>query len=626
MNLQPINCQFPKLALLFDKLEYFLLLFFISIFSFFFTHKYFSYIFICISAAIGCFFFILLYKNTETNIESFQSLNSSSIAPILITSSVYFIFFALSLFEITRGFYTKTIYYYLFISICAGSIATEIFFVNKEKQVFFNLIKSFFLTLNITLSNQLVYPFGIGLSDLPIHLDLVFRLVSDGHIPQGIKYQYFPGHHILVAINALVCNLDPKMTYLYLGGFLICFGIFFIFIIGKKFESLKFALFASLIYTCLDYLILYGSHPVHQSYIYLFSILFFTIVLFIHKNPHVGFLVSYLIIITVMVFTHHLSALINLIVLAFFIVSEILSSNYKTIYGRLEYFSLTRLFIVILLGQWMYYSNLMGQFLGIFNAYRGAVVDTSENLISATYYDNILLGTIFLNTLGCSILVTMSVMGFLSFVKKPSFFHNSIIFSSISVAVLLMAGILFKQVGLLPDRIYPFLQLFGLVFLASEFFCWISNLNTKFKTHLMIFTFLLITSLSFFSNSSTIAGIETSPFKGNEIAYNKLYETGPEIAFENWKSIFPNSLIVYQNPPLTSDGHFDPTNVPQDSFITINKFYFITGFRQKMGGHLGQYKFLRVPYEETSKFESFDKYYDNNMIELFYKSNKHCYS
>lgn len=619
MNLRPINCQLPKLTFLIDKFEYLMLLLFISISILFFMQKYFSYIFISISAFIGCFLFIVLHKNTETDIESFQNLNKNSITPTLIISSIYFLFFALSLFEITRGFYTKTIHYYFFISICAGSIATEIFFINTEKQAYFNLIKSFLLILNITLSNQLVYPLGIGLSDLPIHLDLIYEIISKSHIPYGIKYQYFPCHHILVAMSVLVSNLDPKMTYLYLGGFLICFGVFFVFILGRKFESLKFALFAALIYTCLDYLVMYGSHPIHQSYIYFYSIIFFTLILFIHQNRHVGFLISYLIITTTMVFTHHLSALINLIVITSFIINEIVSFGYKKIYYRSEYFSLIRLFIMVLFAQWIYYSNLMGLFVGFLKIYGSAISHSSENLISATSYDQISIDAIFLNTLGSSILVLFSIMGFLSFLKKPSFFHKSIISSSISVAILLIIGILFKYAGLLPDRLYPFLQLFGLVFLASESVCWISNLNIKSKANLKIFIVLLITSLSFFSCSSTIAGIETSPFLGNEISYAKLYETGPEIAFENWRLYSsPNYCIVSQNPPLTNDGHFDLVNVSQNSFVTLNKFYFITGFTQKTGDHLGQRKFFRVPYEETSKFESFNEYYDNNMLELYY--------
>lgn len=576
-----------------------------------------------ISAAIGCIIFILLDSKTNANSETNVSLDistSTSNSLIHLTSILFYIFFGFSLLELSKGFYTKTVSYFLFIALCTTITAIEIFLINTKKQGTFNLLKSFLLILNLTLSNQILYPFGIGLPDLGLHVNSMISIVNNGYISNGL-YEYFPCHHILVAENVLITNINPKMMYLYLGGFVICLGLLFVFIIGNKFVSLQFGLLSALIYTSLDYLVMYGSHPVHQSFNYFFSILIFTIILYLYNDKSIKFTILYIPVMITMVFTHHFSAMIILVLLLSFFTTEGLLKFFFTD-CKLKYLGLSRLFGIVLIGQWIFYSNIFGAFTSFIMVYRNSFLNIGQNIVAPNAYDQVSMYTIFINSLGSCILMISSVIGFFYFFKKPSFFYRAIITSSVALYALLGIGIIFNQVALLPDRIYPFLQLFGLVFFASGGIIWMlnRNVNPQKQELALCLVVVFVGCLSFFSCSSTISGFETSPFVGSEIAYYKLYDTPQEKFVEKWmtKYIDEKSNVIHKMP-FTEDNHFDTMNISQKSFLLIDKFYFITGFSKSIGGHMGQYRFIRIHEKEISKLTMYDKYYNNGMVELDYK-------
>jgi len=683
------------------KLEYIALPLFIGISLFVYHLKYFSYIFMVIAAATGVLLFIVFdkyFKKEQEPILSFELPDDKSHTLRFVTSILFFVFFGLSFLTLLQGFYTRTIWYYAFISLCAGVIVTEILFVKTKTQGALNLLKSFLLVLNITLSNQILFSHGIGLPDLGYNLNLLFSIINNGYVPHIGGYECFPCHHILAAANILICGSDPKMTYLYLGGFVVCLGMLFVFLIGREFVNLQFGLFAALIYSLLDYLIMYGSHPEHQAYNYFLSIVLFAVILYIYKKRDWRFTAFYPILVTTMVFTHHYSAMIILIVLASLIVVELFQRIKDSSY-KFKFPGLVQIYVVILFAQWMYYSNMMGNFVGIIEAYSDAFAKGAEGLITATAYDQLPIKTLFLNTVGSSILIVLSVIGFLYFFKKRSFFNKVIMMATVILSILLGIGVVFEVGQLLPDRMYSFLQLFGLVFLGSAGIIWlvkVSNIKIEQNKLKLIPVIILIMCLAFFSLSSTIAGFETSLFVDEHTAYAKLYGTPQESYFGQWKAsniankylfsmdigleedlnkrrfglteklrgefesrefalpekpdvrkdedyqweiidVKENNLwyiVIKENGNLdvynitkfidrllvTKDGGIDVQNITENSFVIFNKFYLKTGFAKVIGGHVGQYEFIRVKEDKVYVLERYNRYYDNGMIGLYYKS------
>lgn len=520
------------------KLQYIALPVFVALSLFVYRQGYFSYIFMVLAALIGTVLFIVLsrYFTREDLSISVELPDEKARTFRLLTSILFFTFYGLSFLTLLQGFYTKTVWYYLFVSLCAGLIAAEILAVKTKTQGTFNLLKSFLLVSNITLGNQVLYSNGISLPDLTYHLRILMPIINDGYVPHIGGYEYFPCHHILAAANILIYGTDPKMTYLYLSGFTICLGLLFVFLIGQKFMGLHFGLFAAVLYTSLDYLIMYGLHPVHQAYNYFFSISIFAVSLFIYCKRNFGFTTLYTILVIVMVFTHHYSAMIVLIVISSLFVVEII----QWIKGNEYKFRLTgliQIYGIILFTQWMYYSNTMGNLIAIIKIYRESFAIGSESLITATAYDILPVKTLFLNTFGSSILILLSVIGFFYLLKNHSVFNGFIIVTTVILSILLVIGVIFRYHALLPDRMYPYLQLFGLVFLGSTGIMWVlDNINTN-KNKLKIFGVIaLFLFLSFFSISSTIAGFETSLFVGEHTAYPKLYESMQESSFSHWEA------------------------------------------------------------------------------------------
>lgn len=221
--------------------------------------NYYAYIFFILFAILGVFLYILINNKCLKDIQiSPYNRNEFNFSIIRLITILFLFFFCMSLFSLLYVEYTKSFWYYFFISLCAAITGMELLFISSEKQGVFNLIKSYLLSVNIIFSNQIVFPNGIALPDFNLHFyKFIVPIVQTGYIPDPAtfsgNYEYFPLHHIFSSISIIFINFDPKLTYLYLGGFLISSGVLFIYLIGKKIANYKFGLLSALLFTCLDY-------------------------------------------------------------------------------------------------------------------------------------------------------------------------------------------------------------------------------------------------------------------------------------------------------------------------------------------------------------------------------------
>ena len=617
------------------KLEYIALPVFIAISFFIYQQKYFSYIFLAISAVIGTLLFIVFnryFTKDEVVIPSFELSDNKSRTLRLVTSILFFLFYGLSFLTLLQGFYTKTVWYYVFISLCAGLIATEILFVKTKTQGTLNLLKSFLLVLNITLSNQVLFPYGIGAPDSSYHISsLVVPIINHGTLSAGSgSYVTFPGHHIFIAMNSLIMGTDPRMTYFCIGSLVMSVvGLAFVFLIGRKFVNLKFGLFAALLYACSDYLTNWASHPCQMTFTYPLALMIFVTVLYIYKERDRRFSAFFPILVTTMVFTHHFSAMVVFIIL--------LSLGFVEIFQRIKmpdykfrFPGLFQIYAVILFAQWMYYSNTMGRFVGIIEAYKDAFTEeAATSVMTPAYYDLLPIKTLLLNEIGSSILILLSVIGFLYFFKHHSFFNNVVLASAITFFILIGIGISFKLCYLLPHRMYAFLQEFALVFLASAAIIWVLSNAKNIKSVKTILVIGVILCLSFFSLSSTIAGFETSPFVG-DTAYWKIYETHYDRYSSEWiQAYIPNGSNITSSLPI-KEGYkpniyiIDVENITDDYFIRFSKFDITIGFfyGHVVTGtsHIGRSNWIKLDKRVIYLLDEYDRYYDNGMVDLYYKS------
>ncbi len=512
--------------------------------------RFFTYIFLIVAMTAGTIFYIVMNyidrKNADdgTDFSYGLSRNHKYILNIL-----FFIVLSASMYSLLYSNYDKPMVYFILIAICTGIIAIEIIFVRTNTDAVVNLIKTYILGLYIFLNNQIVFPLGIGQAD-SYHLipRFILPIVNTGYMPKGVsEYDGFPAHFILVAVDSIVTSISPKMTYYLLGGFGISIGIFLVYILGKRFVNCQFGLAAALVYINSDYLIFHASHASQLADAMPLLLISFTALLLRFKINHPGTVVLFIVPAVTLIFTHHHSPATFGFVLIAMLLAEVIYYRKDT-----EHFWITpgalKLFAVILLAQWLYYSYNFNVFVNVIDKYLVSFFSLWSNdasIAAPSFYESYIpLDSAFINTLGASILMFLSITGFYLFLRKTSFFKNAIMTVTLCLLMLLAMGVFINLLYVLPQRIYVFAEEIGFVFLAG-FAVYYLIYNIRYAKQIVGLIFII--SLAFFSNASGIAGFETSTLKG-DIPYYKLFVEPQEISSLNWSNSHLNdNSTVYQS-------------------------------------------------------------------------------
>lgn len=593
--------------------------------------NYYSIVFSVVFGILGMIVFIALDWLSDSDLKGDNEIepdknplqNFCSCSPGKLLTILFLIFFSLSLLSLFLGEYTKTVAYYLCISFCAGILIVEILSYRTQIQGYVILLKAVLLSINVVFANHLIFIHGISLPDFGLHFPVfVMSILDTGHVSSntiGI-YNIFSVHHIFASEGALLTGYNPQSIYLLFGSFLIAIGVLFVFIIGKRFVNFQFGLVAALLFTCLDYYLMYGEHPEHQAYNYGFALICFTIILFTYRSNKPAFYVLFVLSAVAMTLTHHFSTAIVFVTVFSLLIIDIYHILQKRVFSLPSKFIVLTLSLLLFVAICLVSGNNPVQYASsVFNPYFKDMYSLVANLfvtpipvtpipvtpipvtpipvtpppyVPPMGYDKLPLITLFENTLGSSLLVLAAVMGFCSCIKKRFWFGDVTILNGILLSILLGMGILFSYVFFLPDRLYPFLQIFSLVFLGAAGILWLYN-AVPLKKRLVIIgcISILIVMMSFFSLASIINGFETSPFVGDTVAYSKSYTTSQDVSFGEWWTTFArvNSYTV-----------FDRTLIK-------------TGILNS-GGKFGQHSFTKIDSGQLISKNSYSSYYDNGLI------------
>jgi hypothetical protein len=624
-------------------LEYITLILFPAIALFVYFQRYYSYLFLALAANIGLISFIALNKNLpnkDLTEPHNYFLNEKSLSANRILSIVYILAYGSSLLTLLDGFYTKTIWYYVFISICSGSIAAEILFFESKLICKTNIIKSVLLFLNLSLSNQILYTLGIGNPDNFYHLNnIVIPIIDQGHIPSGYTYTYFPMHHLLASIASLITNVSPSIIYHCLGATIMSLGPIFAFLVGMKIFDRRIGLFSALVYCCADYIIYWGAHPVQLTYFFPIILMFFMILLYVFKNRNVTFILLYLILCVHLVFLHHYSTLITYFILILILLIEFIQKIEKKEHS-IKSFGMQLIFSLMLFAHWIYFSHLFEGFISIIVMYNNAFrSELSSSIVSQTYYDTLPIKSLFISEISSCILIALSIIGFFYLLRNRSFFGDIISGLFVFLIGLIGIGAVISIYFLLPNRLYVFLQELSMLYLVSISIVWILNITNN-KVSVKMFILLLFIVLQFFSATSTIAGFETSPFIGNQ-AYLKFYETPFEKNSLNWvksnnvenHSIFINPGFVSSSATIYEKWSIEETdgkilvnmkNISANSFLLFSNFDISEGFmyNRVSSYHMGATSYIKIKSNAKDELNGniqILEIYDNGMLSIYSK-------
>ena len=212
-------------------------------------------------------------------------------------------------------------------------------------------------------------------------------------------------------------------------------------------------------------------------------------------------------------------------------------------------------------------------------------------------------------------MLLLSVLGFCSCIKKPAWFGNFALLNGILLSGLLGVGLFLSLGFLLPDRMYPFLQIFCLVFLGSFGILWLYNSSPpKTRPKIVGAICILVVLMSFFSLASIINGFETSLFVGNEVAYQKSYTTSQEVSFNTWiNSFILNENLKNLSPAINANGIVEIDKVRENQYVFFDRTYLKTGII-KSEGKFGQLTFIKINNGQLISKDIFSSYYDNGLI------------
>ena len=685
-----------------------LLLLFLLVFTI--KLQYFSILFSVIFANIGIVIFLIFEnKNRQTpdecetgHLEGEENTNIQINGMIPVVSSILFlIIYSTSLLSLFLGEYTKTVTYYLCISICAGILIVEILSYRTQIQAYGILLKAVLLSINVVFTNHLIFINGISLPDLKMHFNFfVMTIIDTGHVLNNNigLYNIFSAHHIFASEIAILSGYNPLSIYLLFGSFLIAIGVLFVFLIGKRFVNFQFGLVAAVVFTCLDYYLMYGGHPEHSAYNFGFALICFTIILFTYRSQKPAFYILFTISAFTLIFTHHLTAAIVFVTtlsLFFFDIVQLLQKRDRSFPSK--YFVVILAILLLIAASLMasslnqtpvqlvssyfspYFNDIRLQ-LGAFSTSPVPVISipatpvpvisipatpvpvisipatpvpvisipatpvpvisipaTPVPVISIpatptpiiyppppvppTGYDKLPLITLFENTLGSSLLVLVAILGFCAYIKKRSWFGDVTIFNGILLSLLLGGGILFSYVLLLPDRIYPFLQIFCLVFLGAAGILWLHHsVSSKNRSIIVGCICILVVLMSFFSLASIINGFETSLFVGDDVAYGGSYTTSQSLSFIGWRTSFiQNENRNILSLPINNKGMIDIDTVPDNSYLFFDRTLLKTGIL-KSGIKFGQNSFTRFDNRQFKQLDIGSSYYDNGQVILMAKN------
>jgi len=638
---------------------------------------YFSILFPAIFANIGIIIYLGIRKaakphpepgHNDAEAEDNNSIQTSRTIPV-VTSILFLILFSISLLTILQESYTKSILYYLCISACVALLVFEIFSFRSVISRYILLFQTFLLTLNIVFANHLIFNQGIMQPDGGFHFRFIGEILSTGHVTTFHEYglvNIFAIHHIFAAEVSLLTGINPLQVYLLLGSFLIAIGVLFVFVIGKRFVNVQFGLIAAVLFTCLDFYLMEGEHPEHVAYSFGFALICITFILLAYRSRKPAFYLLFVLSALAMILTHHLTALIvfftvsSLVIVDIFHFFKTRERSFPSIYFAVAF--VIGLFVVLNMASDYNPVQLLHGYFGQYFVKINVLISnffpasapgvsipatpipvthvpvtpitgtpvpvtpvpvtpvpvTAPPYGSPTAYDVLPIITLFENTFGSSLLVLAAILGFCSILKKRSWFGEYTILNSILISFLLGVGILFPMAVLLPDRLYPSVQIFGLVFLGSFGILWMYNtLPIPNKSTVVVCICILVGMMSFFSLASIINGFETSPFAGESVAYSKLYTTSQDVSFDAWH----NSFIQNENRrilplPVNRNGQIDTVSQPGDTYFRFDRTSLKTGLVTSGTQIFGQLSLIRIKGGQDPQSDACSSYYDNGLVTM----------
>lgn len=563
--------KFDQLLNSFDKILSSVLVIFsliLLIFIFFTSQRLVYLVFGVLTLFAGLIWLILREKvilNFESNHKNFLTFN--------ILFFVLFTFSVISLY-LRPEIYVRPLFYFILISLMAGLISLEIWVMPSKKTFIFSTIfQIIILSLNITLSQVLLFPSLLGI-DPWWHQMFTLKIVALGHIPTGYPYSKIPMFHILVGLTSILSGLNYKMSvFLSITFPLIIISVLLIYTTGKSLFNEKIGLLAGLILIISNYFInaCIWAIPTTLGGIFALIIIFLLLKFENKKNFLISMLSLLLLIILVM--THTIVSLIVAILLFVIWVSYIFHKKFvANIKPEPVSFTLALFFLIFILGWWIYVSGTFNTILGLikwgFNV-DPSLIKTPIEIIQ--YVDTInTFQQVFID-MGTFLFFFFAILGCFYMISRKYGNFKTFLIALIGITPLIISVTsIFTGHSIIEGRWLFIAQIFLAVPVASSIFM----LSNSFRRKSFIPPFLcviLIIVVSFFmimdNNVSNIDNNQFYPDGGVRLSITQSeLQTVQTISSIYNKPLKADNYYLITNSSLVSKGNSQKQDISRELY------------------------------------------------------------
>lgn len=598
-----------------------------------------------VGLSVGCLIYALIGGMNLRGSEWLDRLPRAEPHLPGILTSLFFLASAGSILVLSTAYYTKPLAYYLLIAVTVAAIGLRIVFTQAHRT---NAVLAGLLGLNTYVSNQLAFPLGLNGPDIGAHLGFTRVILETGFIAETGVYSGFPGQHVLAATAVLLSGGDLTLTYRFVGIAGMLLGLPVAYLLAQRFVHRRYAALAVVVYATMDYVVYRAGHPSKLAYALPLFLLLFTFVVYLDEKRTPGRYILFTLFALALIFTHHHTAFVALLMLGAIavvlrLVTEIdrrdpfgtrgpppleVSRDGETtarIGSRGHVIAL--LFAVAFLTQFIYWSGFFGQLVSVAQTYVDVLfqVGGEETTKETGRFAVIPLRTLLINTIGTGLLVTLTVVGGLGFIREW-WRLGSVVLGWLAVAgALMVGGVLFNVPFALPQRVFVMAQLTGMGLFAMAGLVYLLRLaelreSEITRSSIALIVVVVLVSFSFFSAASTVAGIETSPFNedvGHRTWYGMEEEQASDLFLAS-SGINTSSFQWARGMPVSKTGEvayaaLDNGDVYGRNQHRMNSGVVVSGGKGRIG--TGQYVF-----PEASPREGDTRLYDNGIIDIQIKS------